>query len=77
MISGAHKTNLPNALKLSNKSIIIKSPLSKWSISDNDIKLFNDYKKVIDYINKNKSLIDIILIMSNKSTTVLRNEIEK
>ena len=77
MISGAHKTNLPKALKLSNKSIIIKSPLSKWSISDNDIKLFNDYKKVIDYINKNKSLIDIILIMSNKSTTVLRNEIEK
>ena len=77
MISGAHKTNLPKALKLSNKSIIIKSPLSKWSISDNDIKLFNDYKKVIDYINKNKPIIDIILIMSNKSTTVLRNEIEK
>ena len=77
MISGAHKINLPKALNTSHASIIVRSPLSKWSLMDNTIHIVNDYKKVIDYINKNKYKIDIILIMSNKSTIDLRNAIQK
>ena len=77
MISGAHKSNLPSALAYSHHSIIVKSPLSKWSLkgSNKKLNLVSSYENVIDYIHKYKNQIDIILIMSNKSTIKLRNAI--
>ena len=75
MISGTHKNELPNALKKSHHSIIVKSNLVKWSLNNKKIKLMSSYTKIKKYIKDHKSDIDIILIMSNKSTKELRKYI--
>ena len=75
MISGTHKDELPCALKKSHHSIIVKSRLFKWSLKNKKIKLINSYSKIKEYIKNYKSDIDIILIMSNKSTKELRKYI--
>tara|TARA_Y100000992_G_scaffold301787_1_gene273626 strand:+ start:4482 stop:5867 length:1386 start_codon:yes stop_codon:yes gene_type:complete len=77
MISGAHKANLPSALKHSHYSIIVKSPLSRWTIkkSMSGIEIVNSYQKILQFIKKFHEDIDIILLMSNKSTKKLRETI--
>lgn len=75
MISGAHRKNLPKALEASHHSILIKSKLSKWTLSSKKIKVYDNYEMVLKYINDYKDKIDIILIMSNKSTKLLRDSI--
>ena len=75
MISGAHRKNLPKALEASHHSILIKSKLSKWTLSSKKIKVYDNYEMVLKYINDCKDKIDIILIMSNKSTKLLRDSI--
>jgi hypothetical protein len=78
MISGAHKKDLPIALNNSHYSIIIRPPLLKWtldSISKN-LYIVDSYVKAIEFIKKIKNKIDIILIMSNKSTVNLRDYIK-
>ena len=77
MISGAHKRNLPAALKNSHYSIIIKSPLSKWTLinKNNNFCVVNNYSEVLKFIRKLESKFDIILLMSNKSTVDIRNYI--
>ena len=77
MISGAHKKNLPKALETSHHSIILRSKLSKWTIKSKKINIYNNYDEILKYINSNKNDIDIILIMSNKSTKTLRRQINK
>ena len=77
MISGAHKKGLPKALEASHHSILIRSHLSKWSLKSKKTIVCNDYSKVLDYIHKNYKDIDIILIMSNKSTEKMRQYICK
>ena len=77
MISGAHKKGLPKALEASHRSILIRSNLSKWSLKSKKTIVCNDYSKVLDYIHKNYKEIDIILIMSNKSTEKMRQYICK
>ena len=76
MISGAHKKNLPKALEKSHHSIVVRSKLSKWSLKSKRINVYDNYNKVLNYIRENKHNIDIILIMSNKSTKLLRGYIE-
>ena len=75
MISGAHKKNLPKALEKSHHSIVVRSKLSKWSLKSKRINVYDNYNKVLHYIRENKDNIDIILIMSNKSTKLLREHI--
>ena len=75
MISGAHRENLPRALETSHQAILIRSKLSKWTLSSNKIKVYDNYEMVLKYISDNKNKIDIILIMSNKSTKLLRDSI--
>ena len=75
MISGTHKNKLPDALKKSHHSIIVRSHLFKWLLKSKKIKLMDSYLKIKEYIINNKSDIDIILIMSNKSTKELREYI--
>ena len=77
MISGAHKANLPSALKHSHYSIIVKSPLSRWTIkkSMRGIEIVNSYHKILQFIKKFHEDIDIILLMSNKSTKKLKETI--
>ena len=75
MISGTHKNKLPDALKKSHHSIIVRSHLFKWLLKSKKIKLMDSYLKIKEYIMNNKSDIDIILIMSNKSTKELRKYI--
>ena len=77
MISGAHKKNLPQALETSHHSIILRSKLSKWTLKSKKINIYNNYDEILKYINLNKNDIDIILIMSNKSTKTLRMHINK
>ena len=77
MISGAHKKNLPQALETSHHSIILRSKLSKWTLKSKKINIYNNYDEILKYINSNKNDIDIILIMSNKSTKTLRMHINK
>ena len=76
MISGAHRENLPRALEISHDAILIRSKLSKWTLSSKKIKVYDNYEMVLKYINDNKNKIDIILIMSNKSTKLLRDSID-
>ncbi len=76
MISGAHKKNLPKALESSDHSIVVRSELSNWTLKSKKIHVYDNYNKVLQYIRENKSNIDIILIMSNKSTKLLREHIE-
>ena len=77
MISGAHKKDLPIALNNSHYSIIIKPPLLKWTLSKTSKNLYvvDSYIKAIEFIRKIENRIDIILIMSNKSTVNLRSYI--
>lgn len=79
MISGAHKDNLPIALGNSHYSIIIKSPLSKWTIvnKNRNLCIVNSYAKALEFMRKLENKIDIILLMSNKSTIGIRNYIKK
>ena len=79
MISGAHKNNLPIALGNSHYSIIIKSPLSKWTIvnKNRNLCIVNSYAKALEFMRKLENKIDIILLMSNKSTIGIRNYIKK
>ena len=77
MISGAHKKNLPRALETAHHSIILRSKLSKWTLKSKKINVYNNYNEILKYINLNKNDIDIILIMSNKSTKTLRKHIDK
>ena len=78
MISGAHKKGLPIALNNSHYSIIIKSPLSKWTLDSISKNLYvvDSYPEAIEFIKKIEKKIDIILIMSNKSTVDIRNYIK-
>ena len=78
MISGIHKNGLIKALEKSDQSILVKSPLFKWKIPNNPkIKVIDSYSKIHDYIKSNKTKFDFILIMSNKSTQNLRDELQK
>ncbi len=77
MISGAHRKNLPKALETSHHSIVVRSKLSKWSLNSRSINVYDNYNKVLHYIRENKNNIDIILIMSNKSTKLLREHINR
>jgi|TARA_B110000444_G_scaffold202631_1_gene194942 UDP-N-acetylmuramate: L-alanyl-gamma-D-glutamyl-meso-diaminopimelate ligase len=78
MISGAHKKDLPASLNQSHYSIIIKPPLLKWTLSSTSKNLYivDSYAKAIEFIKKIENKIDIILIMSNKSTVNIRDYIE-
>jgi len=78
MISGAHKKDLPIALNNSHYSIIIKPPLSKWTLekTSKNLHVVDSYDKAIKLIKKIEDKIDIILIMSNKSTIDIRNYIK-
>ena len=78
MISGAHKKDLPIALNNSHYSIIIKPPLLKWALSSTRKNLYvvDSYAKAIKVIKKIENKIDIILIMSNKSTVNIRGYIK-
>ena len=78
MISGTHKESLEKALSESHHSIIVKSRLFKWSISkkNHKIRTIETYDKIKEYIDSNLDKIDIILIMSNKSTVELRDIIK-
>ena len=78
MISGAHKKDLPIALNYSHYSIIIKPPLLKWTLNSTNKNLcvVDSYAKAISCIKKIENKIDIILIMSNKSTANLRSYIK-
>ena len=78
MIAGAHKKGLPMALNNSHYSIIIKPPLLKWTLSSTSKNLYivDSYAKAIEFIKKIENKIDIILIMSNKSTVNIRDYIE-
>ena len=50
----------------------------KWGINNNPkIKVIESYSKIHDYINSNRIKYDIVLIMSNKSTESLRDELQK
>ena len=75
MISGAHKKDLPIALNYSHYSIIIKPPLLKWTLNSTNKNLcvVDSYAKAVEFIKKIKNKIDIMLIMSNKSTVKLRS----
>ena len=77
MISGAHKINLPKALEISHHSIVIRSKLSTWKLKSSKINVYDNYDNVVQYINEHKNNIDIILIMSNKSTNLMRQCIKK
>ncbi len=77
MISGAHQKDLPRALEKSHHSILIRSNLSKWTLKSKKIMVCNNYAKVLQYINRNYHDIDVILIMSNKSTENMRRYISK
>ena len=78
MISGAHQKDLPIALNYSHYSIIIKPPLLKWTLSSTNKNLcvVDSYAKAIEFMKKIKKNIDIILIMSNKSTVNLQRYIK-
>tara|TARA_B100000242_G_C43040378_1_gene485324 strand:- start:402 stop:1730 length:1329 start_codon:yes stop_codon:yes gene_type:complete len=78
MISGAHKSNLSRALQRAHRSIIVKSRLVKWSLSNKNHKIntIETYDKIKEYIDINLENIDILLIMSNKSTVELRDTIK-
>ena len=78
MISGAHKKDLPLALNNSHFSILIKSPLSKWTLhnKNKNLHIVSSYSKALDYIKTLEKKIDIILLMSNKSTIDLRKYIK-
>jgi hypothetical protein len=78
MISGAHKKDLPIALNNSHYSIIIKPPLLKWALNSTRKNLYvvDSYAKAIKVIKKIENKIDIILIMSNKSTVNIRGYIK-
>ena len=78
MISGAHKKDLPVSLNYSHYSIIIKPPLLKWTLSSTNKNLcvVDSYAKAIEFMKKIKKNIDIILIMSNKSTVNLQRYIK-
>ena len=77
MISGAHKKDLPLALNNSHFSILIKSPLSKWTLhnKNKNLHIVSSYSKALGYIKTLEKKIDIILLMSNKSTIDLRKYI--
>ena len=78
MISGAHRVNLSKALNKAHRSIVVKSRLVKWSISNKNHKIntIETYDKIKEYIDINIDNIDILLIMSNKSTVELRETIK-
>ena len=78
MISGAHKKDLPVALNNSHYSIIIKPPLLKWTLNSvrKNLYVVDSYAKAIEFIKKIKNKIDIILIMSNKSTVDIQEYIK-
>lgn len=78
MISGAHRLNLSKALQRAHRSIIVKSRLVKWSLSNKNHKIntIETYDKIKEYIDSNLDNIDILLIMSNKSTVELRDTIK-
>ena len=78
MISGTHRSNLSKALQRAHRSIIVKSRLVKWSISNKNHKIntIETYDKIKEYIDINLENIDILLIMSNKSTVELRDTIK-
>ena len=78
MISGAHKKDLPISLNNSHYSIIIKPPLLKWTLNSasKNSYVVDSYAKAIEFIKKIKNKIDIILIMSNKSTVDIQEYIK-
>ena len=78
MIAGAHKKGLPMALNNSHYSIIIKPPLLKWTLNSvgKNLYVVDSYAKAILCIKKIENKIDVILIMSNKSTANLRSYIK-
>ena len=66
------------ALNKANQSILVKSPMFKWTINKNPkIKVIDSYSKIHDYIVSSTTKFDIVLIMSNKSTQTLRDELQK
>tara|TARA_B100002052_G_scaffold260662_1_gene254003 strand:- start:506 stop:1309 length:804 start_codon:yes stop_codon:yes gene_type:complete len=78
MISGIHKNNLIKALNKAHQSILVKSHMYKWGVNNNPkIKVIDSYSKIHDYIISNHNKFDIVLIMSNKSTKSLRDELQK
>ena len=78
MISGAHKKDLPISLNNSHYSIIIKPPLLKWTLNNasKNSYVVDSYAKAIEFIKKIENKIDIILIMSNKSTVDIQEYIK-
>ena len=78
MISGAHRLNLSKALNKAHRSIVVKSRLVKWSLSNKNHKIntIETYDEIKEYIDNNIDNIDIMLIMSNKSTVELRETIK-
>ena len=78
MISGAHKKDLPISLNNSHYSIIIKPPLLKWTLNSasKNSYVVDSYAKAIEFIKKIENKIDIILIMSNKSTVDIQEYIK-
>ncbi|MBK46430.1 MAG: UDP-N-acetylmuramate:L-alanyl-gamma-D-glutamyl-meso-diaminopimelate ligase [Gammaproteobacteria bacterium] len=78
MISGTHRENLSKSLQKAHKSIIVKSRLVKWAIKTKNHKIntLETYDKIKEYIDTHINQIDIILIMSNKSTVELRDIIK-
>ena len=78
MISGTHRENLSKSLQKAHRSIIVKSRLVKWAIKTKNHKIntLETYDKIKEYIDTHINQIDIILIMSNKSTVELRDIIK-
>ncbi len=78
MISGTHREDLSKSLQKAHKSIIVKSRLFKWKINTKNHKIntIETYDKIKEYIDSHINQIDIILIMSNKSTVELRDTIK-
>tara|TARA_B100001989_G_C24520713_1_gene455701 strand:- start:1003 stop:1644 length:642 start_codon:yes stop_codon:yes gene_type:complete len=78
MISGTHRENLSKSLQKAHRSIIVKSRLVKWAIKTKNHKIntLETYDKIKEYIDNHINQIDIILIMSNKSTVELRDIIK-
>ena len=71
MLRGAHKEELYNALKISDLSLVISTKKIDWKFSKNNnnkISMIASYAKINEYIRKNITNIDLILIMSNVNT---------
>ena len=71
MLRGTHKEELYSALKISDSSLVISTKKINWKFNKNNnnkISMITSYVKINDYIRKNITNIDLILIMSNVNT---------